>query len=263
MLNFLTIDAATPSLQPPIVFWVGQFPVTSSFLMILLIVFLTGLVGIIISRSAKQIPGTFQSIVELLYEGMESLVNQITRSRKTTEKIFPLIAALFLFVGVSNLIGLIPGITSIQFDGVELFRSPTSDFNTTFALATAMVLLVQWISIRDWGLFGYIGKFVQIKEVVQGFRKSIGDGAIAFINFLIGLLDVISEIAKVVSLSMRLFGNIYAGEILAVIILGGLAYGLPAVWMGMNMFVGVIQALVFGALVAAYYTLAQRPEDDR
>ena len=262
MFDFLTIDATTPSLQPPVVFWVGEFPVTSSFLMIVLVTVLLVVFSVIIRRTLKMVPGKFQSSVEMLYEGMETLINQITRNKDVTDKIFPLIASLFVFVGISNIIGLVPGITSISWNGVDIFRSPTSDFNTTFALATAMVLLVQWVSIKDWGLLGYLGKFVQIKEVWQGFKKGIGEGAIAFINFLIGLLDIVSEIAKIVSLSMRLFGNIYAGEILAAIILGGLAYALPAVWMSMNIFVGIIQALVFGSLVAAYYTLAKRPGDN-
>ena len=125
-----------------------------------------------------------------------------------------------------------------------------------------MMILVQIESVRDWGIFGYIGKYVQVKEVWKGFKKGTGEGMVAVVNFIIGLLDVISEIAKVVSLSVRLFGNIYAGEILMTILLGAFAYALPSVWLGMNIFVGVIQALVFGSLVAAYYVIAQRPKED-
>lgn len=258
----LGVPATIPELQPPTVFHVGNFPVTNSFLMTVLIILLIIIFVVVLNKKIKNIPGTLQNIVEILYGGMLGLIDQITQSRKISERIFPLIASLFVYIGISNIIGLIPGLTSITFGDVELFRSPTSDFNTTFALATAMVLLVQWVSIKDWGLLGYLGKFVQIKEVWQGFRKGAGEGMIAVINFLIGLLDIISEIAKVVSLSMRLFGNIYAGEILMAIILGSLAYVLPAVWMGMNLFVGIIQALVFGSLVAAYYTLAKKPEEN-
>ena len=76
------------------------------------------------------------------------------------------------------------------------------------------------------------------------------------INFLIGLLDIITEVARVISLSIRLFGNMFAGEMLTVIILGFVAYGLPVVWMSMSLLVGVIQAMVFGSLTAAYYMLA-------
>jgi len=73
---------------------------------------------------------------------------------------------------------------------------------------------------------------------------------------LIGLLDIVSEFAKVISLSLRLFGNMYAGDVLAAILLGTLAIAVPAPWLAMNLLVGVLQALVFGALTAAYYSLA-------
>ena len=84
----------------------------------------------------------------------------------------------------------------------------------------------------------------------------------AIIDFLIGLLDIISEFAKVISLSLRLFGNMYAGEILASILLGAFALMVPAPWLAMNLLVAVIQAIVFGSLCAAYYTLAVQNDEE-
>jgi len=151
---------------------------------------------------------------------------------------------------------LIPGLSAITYNGVSIFRTPTNDFNMTFSIALAMVILANIMSIRDFGLFGHIGKFVKIKEVVEGFRKSIGAGLLAIIDFFIGLLDIVSEFAKVISLSLRLFGNMYAGEVLAAIFLGALAILIPAPWTAMNLLVGILQAMVFGSLTAAYITLA-------
>ena len=88
------------------------------------------------------------------------------------------------------------------------------------------------------------------------------EGFIAFIEFLIGLLDIFAELAKVVSLSFRLFGNMFAGEVLAVLILGSLAYLLPALWLSMSILFAAVQAIVFGALAAVYYTLSLKPEDN-
>lgn len=261
-MNFLQVQGEIPALQPPVLFHIGPLPVTNSLMLIWVILILVIILAQFISRNTTIKPGTFQNLFEILYEGMYGLVDQITSKKIITDKLFPLIATLFLFVGVSNLITLIPGLTSFTVNGVELFRSPTTDFNTTFGLALAMLILVQIESIRDWGIFGFLGRFVQVKQVYQGFRQGIGSGLLAVMNFLIGLLDIISELAKVVSLSMRLFGNMLAGAVLMVIIMAGLAYFLPALWMGMNILSGVVQALVFGALVAAYYMTSLQPEDE-
>ncbi|MGB0757255.1 MAG: F0F1 ATP synthase subunit A [Patescibacteria group bacterium] len=257
---FFQVPGTIPEIQPDTLFMIGNFPVTNALLMINLMTVVLVIFLIWFNRNLSIKPGKAQAVVEIFLEGILNLIDQITGKREVSEKIFPMIATLFIFVGVSNLIGLIPGFTSITVGDMPLFRTPTTDFNTTFALALAMMILVQLQSLIDWGIFGYIGRFIKVKEIITGFKEGFGAGAIAIIDFLIGLLDIISEIAKVVSLSVRLFGNIYAGEILMVIILGGLAYGLPAVWLGMNIFTGVIQALVFGALVAAYYGTAIKQE---
>ena len=125
-----------------------------------------------------------------------------------------------------------------------------------------MVILTHVASIRDWGIFGHLGKYFKFKEVILGFKKSFGAGMAAIIDFLIGLLDIVSEIAKTISLSLRLFGNMYAGEVLTVVIFAGLAYGLPSAWLAMNLLVAVVQTIVFGSLTAAYYMLAVKPEEE-
>ena len=157
---------------------------------------------------------------------------------------------------MGNLIALLPGLTAITYNGLPLFRTATNDFNTTFALAMAVVILTHIVSLKQFGLFGHLGKFFKFKEVYLGFKKGIGEGVLSIIDFLIGLLDIVSEVAKVISLSLRLFGNMFAGDILTVILFGALAVLAPIPWLAMNLLVGVLQALVFGALSAAYYTLA-------
>ena len=258
---FFQITGEIPNIQPETIFHIANFPVTNSLLMINLIILLLIVFLIWFNKIIKVKPGKAQTVIEMFLDSIMNLINQITNKREVSEKIFPMIATLFIFIGISNLIGLIPGLTSITAGDVALFRTPTTDFNTTFSIATALLILVQIQSIIDWGLLGYIGRFIQVKGIWIGFRKSIGEGMVAIINFLIGLLDIVSEIAKIISLSVRLFGNIYAGEILMVIIMGGFAYALPAVWLGMNLFTGIIQSLVFGALIAAYYGTALKEEN--
>ncbi len=262
-MGWLRVLAEKPNLQPDILFYLGPFPITSSILTSFVIVILVFLAAVVIRKKISLIPSGWQIAVESLYESTMRLVDQITGARKYSERIFPLIAALFLYIGIANLISLIPGLTAFSVSGKELFRSPTSDFNTTFGLALAMLILVQIASLRDWGVWGYFTRFVQIPQLIASFKQGIGAGMVGIVNFFIGLLDAVSEVAKVVSLSVRLFGNMYAGEILMVIIMGGIAYFLPAVWIGMSIFVGVVQAIVFGALVAAYYTIAMKSTEER
>jgi len=249
-----------PSLEPDVVFSIAGFPIASSTLMILLITLIVALLsGIAIRRFAVK-PGKFQTAIELLYEQVVGLVDQITQSRKHSERIFPIIGAMLVYLTIANLIGVIPGLTEITYEGSPIFRSPTADFNTTFGLAFAAVLVLQFVSIKDYGVLGHLGKFIKLKEVYQGFKKGISSGLVSLIDFFVGLLDIIGEIAKIVSLALRLFGNMYAGNVLMVIIFGAISVVLPAVWLGMNIFVGVLQAMVFSALVAAYYMLAVKPE---
>ncbi|MEX2405153.1 MAG: FoF1 ATP synthase subunit a [Candidatus Paceibacterota bacterium] len=247
---------------PETIAYIGGFPITNSFLLIILIGILFAIVGAYTVRRFSLVPNKLQNTIEVLYESMLNLTNQITSSRKLSERIFPLIGALFVYIGVANCIGLIPGVTSFTYNGIPLFRTPTSDFNTTFGLALAMMLLIQIESIRDYGVLGYIGRFIRIKELIVGFKKGIKDGALALVNFFIGFLDIIAEAAKVISLSFRLFGNMFAGEVLAILIIGALAYILPSLWLSLNLLFAVVQAIVFGALVAAYYTLSVKREEE-
>jgi F-type H+-transporting ATPase subunit a len=256
------IERAITDINPDTIMTIGGFPIANSTLFGLFILLLLILFCVLVVRKFKERPGNTQTGVELLYEGMADFVDQITGNRKRTEVILPAIATMFVYFGISNLIGLIPGLTSITIGDAPLFRTPTADFNTTFAVALASVIILQFIGMKEWGFFGQIGKFFKFKEVYLGFKKSMSDGMMAIIDFAIGLLDIIGEIAKVVSLSLRLFGNMYAGEVLAIIILGGFAYIVPSVWTGMNILTGVIQAIVFGSLIAAYYSLTINPDKD-
>jgi F-type H+-transporting ATPase subunit a len=262
-MNFFQITRPISGIQPDIIFKIAGFPISNTTLLLLLIAFVLFIFSFFKIRKSSIIPDKVQSLVEIIYEGLSGLVVQVTGSMKLAEKILPLIGSIILFIGISNLIGLIvPGLTSITYDGISIFRTPTSDFNTTFGLALACIILTHIVSIRDWGILGHLGKFFQFKEIYLGFKKSGGAGGMAIVGFFIGLLDIISEFAKIIALSLRLFGNMYAGEVLMMVIFGGLAYFLPSLWIAMSLLTAVVQAIVFSLLVAAYYTLALKPEKE-
>lgn len=263
MLPKLGVEQSIPPIGPETVFEVAGFPIANSFLMIWLIVVLLCGLGWYISKRFDIRPSRFQSMIEVTYEAMLDLVNQITGSRERSKVIFPLAGALFIYIGVANFIGLVPGLTDITYNGVSVFRTPTADFNTTFGLALAMVLLTHVTSIADWGFLGHLGKFFQFGHVYRSFKKSISDGLVSLIDFCIGLLDIISEAAKVISLSIRLFGNMYAGQVLMVILVGAVAVILPSLWFAMSLLSALIQAIVFGALVTSYYALSVKTEETK
>jgi len=260
-MNILQIAQDIPAVGPETLRTIAGFPISNGLLLSIAITFLLLIVSVWIYRYRALVPGRTQTLAELVYEGITNLVNQITGDDAISQRIVPLIGTLFIYIGVANIITLVPGVSSITLDGVPIFRTPTSGINTTFALAFAMILLTQWISVRDFGFFGHIGKYIQVRGMYEGFKKSVCDGCIAIIQFLVGLLDIISEIARVISLSLRLFGNMYAGEVLLVILMSTIAYLVPSLWVGLSLFFGIVQAVVFASLVAAYYTLALKSNE--
>jgi F-type H+-transporting ATPase subunit a len=260
-MNFFQLSRDIPTVAPDIIFHIFGFPIANSTLMAFMVAVIVALTVRAVYKRRGILPSGFYNATEALYESIENLVNQLTGSQARTRQIFPLIGALIIFIGISNLIGLVPGLNEWLVGGKALFRPPTSDLNTTVALAAVMVIFIQIESMRHIGFFSHLGKYFQVKEVIAGFRQGIGEGFTAIIGFFVGFLDIVSEFAKVISLSLRLFGNIYAGAVLATIIMGAFAYGLPALWSGLSIFFGVVQAMVFSALVTAYWALGV-PEEE-
>ncbi|PIR04146.1 MAG: hypothetical protein COV59_03100 [Candidatus Magasanikbacteria bacterium CG11_big_fil_rev_8_21_14_0_20_39_34] len=259
---FFQVQAEKPTVQPEIVTHIGSLQVTNAMIMSIFVTLLFILFLIVLRKHKKLSPTKLQTAIEMIFELFLGLLESIAGGKEAARKLLPLIGSLFIFIAFSNTIALIPGLTSITYEGISIFRTPTNDFNTTFSIALAMVLWTQYESMKTFGFFGHLGKFFKFKGVYEGFKKSIGEGFIAIIDFLIGLLDIVSEFAKVISLSLRLFGNMFAGDMLAAILLGAFAAVVPAPWLAMNIFVGVLQALVFGALTAAYYGLAVQKEEE-
>lgn len=255
-MNWFRFEREITDINPSFVFSIGDFNFANTTLYLFFIALVLFVFLFSIRKKIRLIPSKWQSIIEIVYEGLLTLVRQITGSDYHARKVFPIIGSIFLFIGFANYSGLIPGLTSITYDGMSIFRTPTSDFNTTFALAFGSVFVLNIVSISEWGFFGHLGKFFKFKEIFVGFKKSIGAGSMAIVDFLLGLLDIIGEFAKIISLSLRLFGNMYAGEVLMTILIGSLAYVVPSIWFAMSMLSALVQAIVFGSLVTVFYMLA-------
>jgi len=174
---------------------------------------------------------------------------------------------MFLFILVSNWAGLIPGTGSIgrylmvegKVELVPLFRPANSDLNMTLSMAVFAVVTSHILGIAVIGFFRYSNKFIKIGDLVHGVRKGGINIFVALVEFVVGIIEIVSEIAKMVSLSLRLFGNIFAGEVLLTVLASLIAYVVPLPFMLLEILVGLIQAVVFSMLTLVYLTIATTP----
>lgn len=227
------------------IFRIGFFNVTNSFLDTLLVDFI--LIGLIylINKRLSIVPGKLQIIVESIIGEFYSITESV--AGPNAAKIFPFFMSFFLFILVANWTGLIPGITAIGFwqEGklVPFLRSATSDFNVTFALALVSAFSTHILSIKIIGIKEYLSKFFSLNPI----------------NLYVGILELISEFTKIISLSFRLFGNIFAGEVVLGTISTIFALLFPLPFLMLEVIVGLIQALVFSMLTMAFMAILATP----
>lgn len=264
--SFFQVHEPIPTIAAPVLGSLGPISVATSSITVILITVIVIVLCSFVAKS-KLIPNKLQHIFEILYENIASFITTIVGDKKRADTIIPYVGALMVYLIIANLLPMMPGVSAfyvtILGEHVTLFRGVTTDFNTTFGLALAVIVMMQIVGMKEQGVLGYLSHFIQIKQVYKGFRKSTGEGLVAIIGFFVGLIEIISELAKVLSLSLRLFGNLFAHEVLTVILLGAFAYGVPAIWMGMGVLVGVVQSIVFVALVTVYYTLVLKKEENK
>lgn len=203
----------------------------------------------------------FESILEVLL----GYIDNVTKDRQKTLKFLPIVGSLFLFILVSNWLGLLPGTGSIGFyqlhegrtELIPLLRPANADLNMTLSMAALAVISAHIAGIMTIGFFRYVNKFIKLGDIV-GALKTLNPLKIltAVIEFFVGLIEVFSEAAKVVSLSLRLFGNIFAGEVLLTVLAGLVAFVAPLPFMALELLVGFIQAVVFSMLTLVYLVIA-------
>ena len=231
------------------IFSVFGFPVTNTLLTSWIVMGVLVGGAFLISRHVESVPRGLQNLFESFCEGFLNLMSSIFGSNEKAEHYFPLIATVFLFILISNWLGIFPGVGSIGFHetvhGEELlvpfFRSAASDLNVTLALATVMVFLIHISGMATLGVRAYLSKFFSLKGPIE---------------FFVGILELISEFAKIISFSFRLFGNIFAGEVL-LIVTGFLApFVAPLPFLMLEIFVGFVQALVFAMLSMVFISIA-------
>lgn len=246
----------------------GFLPVTNSLLTTWLVMAILILGAYLTTRKMRKVPQGLQNAFEAIVEGFMDLIEGVTNDRKRAREFFVYAFTIFLFIVASNWMGLIPGVGSIGFfevakevakegahEAVEgghgggyfpLFRAGSSDLSFTLAIALCTIVYVQYIGFRHLKL-GYLKKYLNFSGPIQ---------------FFVGLLEIVSELAKIVSFSFRLFGNIFAGEVLLVVMTFLAPYIVPIPFYGLEIFVGFVQALVFMMLTLVFLNGATASHDE-
>ncbi len=228
---------------------IGSFPITNTLLQTLLVDGILVAAVLYISKNISLIPNALQNLTEFVVDGFYSLTESVAQNRAA--KIFPYFMSFFLFILFANWTGLLPGVGTIgifeEHEGkktlIPLLRAPTSDINVTFALAIISAVATHMLSIKVIGIKDYLSRFFSFNPI----------------SLFIGILEIISEITKVVSLSFRLFGNIFAGEVVLFTVSGIFAFLFPLPFMLLEVIVGLVQALVFSMLTMAFMAILTTP----
>ncbi|MFA5987927.1 MAG: F0F1 ATP synthase subunit A [Candidatus Paceibacterota bacterium] len=249
----------------PIVEWLG-LNITNSLITSWVAVLLIIGLAICIRLFIKKTPGRLQSLWEVSVEALLDMFDSVTHDRKKTLVIFPFIAAFFFFILVNNYLGLLPGVGTVGHvvkEGSEnvfipFFRGATADLNTTLALALIAVISSHIMGLVKVGAWTHVNKFVNMKALFEIPKVILKDPSAALakvIEFFAGIVEMVGELAKIASLSLRLFGNIFAGEVLLFSMASLVAYVVPVPFMFLELLVGVVQALVFSMLALVFITL--------
>jgi F-type H+-transporting ATPase subunit a len=253
--------------------WQGKyFTITNSMINAWIVVLIVIVLSLVIRKNLKKIPSGIQNYVETIVEGALNLADTVTGSRDKTLKFFPICFALFIFVLLNNWLGILPGVGSIGFNMVEdgrtvfvpLFRGGTADLNTTLALALIAVVGSNIAGAIFVGTWNYVNKFINIKAFLSIPGKILKDPTVILVNPIkafVGIVEIIGEVAKVASLSFRLFGNIFAGEVLLASMAALFAFVVPIPFMFLELIVGLVQAVIFSILTLVYLTIATTKEE--
>ena len=235
------LDPSNPTPTGPLV--VGFWPSITSTLFTMWIVILLVLgLSITMTRRRDVIPGRLQNAAELAYESLENFA--ISLGGERARPYVPWFAGLFIFIVAGNWIGLVSPVGKL-----EELRAPTSDVNVTLGLALVSFTVFQVEGFRKLGVGGYLGKFFPLYE----FRAGVGAGVIAL---FVGLIELLLEFIKPVTLSMRLFGNIYGGEVALGVVTGLTVAILPVALYGLEFLLNLVQALIFSVLSLMFILIA-------
>jgi F-type H+-transporting ATPase subunit a len=263
--------AHEPTIFAEPIFKIGNFQVTNSLFSSLLVTIFLVVIFILLRTKIKKIPHGIQNFFEMVLEFGLNFTDSITQNRKTSEKLLPVVLAFFLFILLNNWFGLLPIIGTVGFyemhNGhntfIPFFRGGTADLNLTLALALFAVVFSHMLGVFTIGAWKHFNKFINFETLLEIPKKFKQDKNVIFINpvkFFVGFMEIVGEIAKVMSLSLRLFGNIFAGEVLLASMAMIFAILLPVPFFFLEVLVGMVQAAVFSILTLVFLSMSIQAE---
>jgi F-type H+-transporting ATPase subunit a len=232
-------------LKPEVLGFFGALPITNTLLVSWVVMAFLIIISILTTWRLKAVPSGLQNFFEMIIEGGYNTVEELAHSR--AKVFFPWVMTFFLFIICANWLGLFPGFTTVGFfenhDGhqtfIPLLRSINSDLNMTLALALLSAVVTHIFAIKYLGIADYLKRWVSLNPIF----------------LFVGLLEIVSEFTKIVSLSFRLFGNIFAGEVVLATVAGIFAFVLPLPFYFLEIIVGFVQAAVFMMLTLVFMVL--------
>lgn len=230
----------------------GQAPVTDALLGSMIVAVIMIAVGVNAARKFKRIPTRLQVVAEWLYDFVYQQVLTAFGTKEDAQRFTPLFLTLMVLIGVANQLALLPLVFEITAGDGALFRQPTSDLSMTLALALLMIAAANMLALKVSPI-GHLSSYVPLGNLFRA--RSMGGIFQASIDLFIGLLNIFGEIAKVISLSCRLFGNIFAGNVMIAVIMSLAVFTqavVPIPFVILGTFSGFVQAYVFMTLTVQF-----------
>jgi F-type H+-transporting ATPase subunit a len=268
------IPQPTVELPAEPVFHVAHFSITNTLIASWFTIIVLVVLSFFLTRKMRLIPGKGQAIAEAIVEGLLNFVESVA-GKKHARMLFPGIATIFIYVISNAYLALLPffgSIGIIEHDGkfAPLFRAANTDVNVPLSIAIMSFIFVESWGMRALGVSHYLSEFINIRQMVQGFKEflkgKIGQGLMdvvfGFINLFVGVLEIFSHLIRMLSFTFRLFGNMTAGEILILVscFLIPLVFTIP--FYGLELLIGLIQALIFSGLTLVFATIAVSPHEE-
>lgn len=258
------------------IFYLGGFTVTNSLFTSWIVVFAIVMASLVIKKKIALIPRGLQNYLEVFLEGALNLADSVTGARTRTLRFMPFVLPLFTFILLNNWLGLLPGVGSLgmvakhgeEYVFVPFLRGGTADLNTTLALAILAVVFTHILGVMTSGAWRHANRFVGVDLLVEMPRKVFKEKKamtllVNPIKFFVGLIEVVGELAKVASLALRLFGNVFAGEVLLGAMAALCAFIAPIPFMFLELLVGAIQAMIFAILTLVFLSIMTTSHEER
>ena len=265
--DWLRVPKPHPELPAEVVFHPFGFPITNSIIAAWLTVIVLVGFSYAVTRRLRIIPRRLQVLLEFILGTLFNFCQSVAGERNG-RRFFPIVATIFLFVAFNGWLSLLPGFGSILFtnaegESIHLLRAANTDINMPLAIALMSFVFVEYFGIKSLGL-GYLKKFINLGGFLNGLgqlaRGKLGAGLngifLGMVTIFIGFVETLSELIRIISFTLRLFGNMTAGEILLLVatFLVPFLFALP--FYGLELLVGFVQALIFAGLTLIFLTVA-------